>query len=107
MTQGASICLITGSERDSLYGRNFDETQLEKHAAYYGKLFEVFKEINAEDDKPLKAVTIWGLTDYPNEPKGTYTYNLNSPYGGLFDANLQPKAAYDRVVEALFGQSSP
>ena len=80
--------------------RNFRQDRADAHAAYYGKLFQTLKELTEETDA-LKAVSIWGLTDYPNEPKGTYVYNLNSPYGGLFTEKLEPKAAFAEVCGVL------
>lgn len=79
--------------------RNFDTEAAQKHADFYAALFDTLKELGGEG--PLRAVSIWGLTDYPNEPKGTYVYNLNSPYGGLFTENLEPKEAFDRVIDTL------
>ena len=81
--------------------RNFDRTQDEKHAAFYESLFEIFAGLNGEDGNPLKAVSIWGLTDNPKAREGTYEYNLNSPFGGLVDENLNPKTAFNRVYALL------
>ena len=80
--------------------RNFDLSQADKHTAFYAKLFQMFMALNQEHDAPLKAVSIWGLTD-TNAPKGNYVYNLNSPYGGLFDLQLNPKDAFYSVMETL------
>ena len=80
--------------------RNFDLTQADRHAEYYGKLFKVFMSLNGEGGNPLKAVSIWGLTD-TNAPKGNYVYNLNSPYGGLYDVKLNEKDAFRTVLETL------
>ena len=80
--------------------RNFDLSKADKHAAYYAKLFRVFMDLNGEEGNPLKAVSIWGLTD-TNAPKGNYVYNLNSPYGGLFDLKLNIKDAFVKVYETL------
>lgn len=80
--------------------RNFDLSQADKHAEYYAKLFQLFMGLNGEGGNPLKAVSIWGLTD-TNAPKGNYVYNLNSPYGGLFDLKYQYKDAFQKVYEAL------
>ncbi len=80
--------------------RNFDLTQADKHAAFYASLFRMFMDLNGENGNPLKAVSIWGLTD-TNAPKGNYVYNLNSPYGGLFDLQLNPKDAFRKVYETL------
>lgn len=81
--------------------RNFEPEQADKHALFYAKLFEMFKSLNGEDGNPLNGVSIWGLLDNPNDTKGSYTYNLNSPYGGLFDENLKEKDALHKVMEQL------
>ena len=80
--------------------RNFDLSQADKHAAFYAKLFKMFMGLNGENGSPLKAVSIWGLTD-TNAPKGNYVYNLNSPYGGLLDLKLQYKDAFRCVYDTL------
>ena len=84
--------------------RNFELDQAEKHAAYYADLFRTLISLSGDGQNPLVAVSIWGLTDNPNVPKGNYVYNLNSPYGGLFDENLNPKDALVRVLAALRGE---
>jgi len=80
--------------------RNFDLAQADKHAQFYANLFKVFMSLNGENGNPLKAVSIWGLTD-TNAPKGNYVYNLNSPYGGLLDLKYGYKDAFVKVYEAL------
>lgn len=84
--------------------RNFvnDEASMAKHAEYYGKLFKVFKSINAADaQKPLTGVSIWGLFDAPSLLKDNYSYRLNSPYGGLFDEKYNAKPALENVYNVL------
>lgn len=81
--------------------RNFEPEQADKHAQYYAKLFEMFKSLNTAEGNPLNGVSIWGLLDNPSDKKGSYTYNLNSPYGGLFDENLNEKDALHLVCEQL------
>ncbi len=81
--------------------RNFDLSQADRHADYYARLFKVFMSLKTENGNPLNCVAIWGLTDYPHVPKGNYVYNLNSPYGGLVDENLDYKDAFRKVCEAL------
>ena len=80
--------------------RNFDLAYTEKHAEFYARLFKMFMSLNGESGNPLKAVSIWGLTD-TNAPKGNYVYNLNSPYGGLVNLKLEYKDAFYKVYEAL------
>ena len=81
--------------------RNFDPELTAEHAEYYSKLFEIFKQVNSGDVKPLTCVAIWGMTDRPNEPKGTYNYNLISPYGGLFTEKFERKDAWMNVYNTL------
>ena len=80
--------------------RNFDLKAAEQHADFYANLFKMFMGLYDGQDNPLKAVSIWGLTD-TNAPKGNYVYNLNSPYGGLLDLKYQYKDAFKKVYEAL------
>ena len=80
--------------------RNFELDQADKHVEFYGKLFQMFMSLNGENGNPLKAVSIWGLTD-TNAPKGNYVYKMNSPYGGLFDLKLNIKDAFVKVYETL------
>ena len=80
--------------------RNFDLAQADKHAQFYADLFRMFMSLNTEEGNPLKAVSIWGVQD-TNAPKGNYVYNLNSPYGGLVDLQLNYKDAFYQVYEAL------
>ncbi len=81
--------------------RNFDKSYADRHAKYYAKLFKVFMGLNTPEGNPLNAVTIWGITDYPDLTRGNYTYDLNSPFGGLVDENLDYKDAFYKVQEAL------
>ena len=81
--------------------RNYDPAQKDRHAAYYGKLFEMLAGLAKDGTGPLKAVSIWGLTDCPNEPKNSYVYKMNSPYGGLVDEKLDYKDAFRKVYQAL------
>ena len=82
--------------------RNFDETQSERHAEFYGRLFsEIFMRAN-QDSPVLSAVCIWGLVDAPAGKKD-YVYNLNSPYGCLLSKDYQIKACFDTVYHVLKG----
>ena len=81
--------------------RNFDLSQAQRHADFYGRLFQRLVSLAEDGVSPLKAVSIWGLTDHPYAAKGSYDYNLNSPYGGLFDEKLKEKDAFQAVYQAL------
>lgn len=67
---------------------------LEKQAEAYGKIFELFR--NYKD--VITGVTIWGVAD-------DYTWLDDFPVKGrkdwplLFDCNLRPKSAYERVIK--------
>ncbi len=83
--------------------RNYqnDEASIQKHAEYYAQIFEVFKDVNSGESKPLTGVSIWGAVDCNNLPTNHYTWKLNGPYCGLFDTKYQTKSSYDAVVDAL------
>lgn len=85
--------------------RNYDKKQAEKHAAYYAQLVNVFKGLQKEDGvNPLTCVAIWGLLDCPQLPKNNYTYQLNSPYGGLMTEKYELKPVFDTVHATLKGE---
>lgn len=82
--------------------RNYDQKQAEKHAAYYAQLVDVFKGLQEEDGtNPLTCVAIWGLLDCPQLPQNNYTYQLNSPYGGLLTEKYELKPVFDTVYNVL------
>ncbi len=78
-----------------------DEATMKKHAEFYGNLFKVFKSVNAGENKPLTAVTIWGLLECPSLPSNNYSFKLNSPYGGLFTEQYAVKDCFRTVLEVL------
>ncbi len=85
--------------------RNFDKTQSEKHAEFYGRLFsEVFMKANTAEENPLTAVCIWGLVDAAENMKGNYVYNLNSPYGCFLSPKYEIKKCFDTVYHVLRGE---
>ncbi len=82
--------------------RNYDESQLQKHADFYQKLFKVFKSINRGREEPiLTGVAIWGLTDNPFDNKNSYTYKMNGTHGGLFGRGCTVKQAFIQVHAEL------
>lgn len=85
--------------------RNFELDQADRHAQFYADLFAMLITLNTEESSPLKAVSIWGLTDNPYAQPGTYTYSLNSPYGGLFNERYGRKDAFRRVYAVLAGDA--
>ena len=83
--------------------RNYenDTYTMEKHAAFYRALFEVYVKVNAGEDKPLTSVTIWGLCDNPWLSESDYGYKMNGPYCGLFDQKYQIKDSFREVFALL------
>ncbi|MGN0793912.1 MAG: endo-1,4-beta-xylanase [Aristaeellaceae bacterium] len=82
--------------------RNYDASLAEEHAAFYQKLFKVFKSINRGQETPiLTNVAIWGLVDTPFEPTTSYGYKMNGTHGGLFGFQCTVKEAFLRVHEEL------
>ncbi|MBR3764173.1 MAG: endo-1,4-beta-xylanase [Clostridia bacterium] len=82
--------------------RNYDEALVEEHAAFYQRLFKVFKSINRGQEEPiLTSVAIWGLVDIPYEPKSSYNYKMNGTHGGLFGYRCTVKPAFLLVHEEL------
>ena len=80
--------------------RNYDKTQMDKHAKFYGNLFRaVIAACN--EGANFTGFTIWGICDNPNLPKSDYSYKMNGPYCGMFDATYTPKKAYKEVYRVL------
>ena len=80
--------------------RNYDPAKADRHAEFYGDLFRMYAELNAEETM-ISNITVWGYNDRPNLPKTDYGYKQNGPYCGLFDENYEKKSSYYAVVEAL------
>ena len=80
--------------------RNYDKSKMDRHAEFYGDLFEAYAELNAKETV-ISNITIWGYCDNPNMPTSDYSYKMNGPYCGLFDENYAKKEAYYEAVRAL------
>ena len=77
---------------------------MKAHADFYEKLFQAYMEVNQEKtDKPLKAVSIWGIVDRPDMSEDDYSFTMNGTYCGLFDEKLGVKPAFVQVHELLKG----
>ena len=83
--------------------RNYDPDQADAHAEFYARLFKVFRSLYSEGTSPLKAVSIWGLIDYPTISKDNYTYKMNGSNGGLITEKYQSKKATELVYDVLLG----
>ena len=85
--------------------RNFDKSRIAEHDAFYSRLFsDVFMKANNADSNPLTAVCIWGLVDAPENMKGNYVYNLNSPYGCLLTTDYRIKTCFDAIYRTFKGE---
>ena len=81
--------------------RNYetDAETVKAHANFCGQLFEVFKKINAGEEKPLTCVAFWGVQDNSNASE--YTYRMNGPHGGLITENYQVKTSFDTIHQVM------
>lgn len=80
--------------------RNYDQTQADKHAQFYENFFKMLGAIN-NDKTILTSVSIWGICDNPSLPKTDYSYKMNGPYCGVYDALCNPKAEREKIISAL------
>ena len=80
--------------------RNYDETLMDQHAEFYGRLFDMFVELN-RDKTRITNISIWGLNDAPWMDESNGNYKQNSPYCGLYDEDYKRKDAYYKVLEAM------
>lgn len=83
--------------------RNFDEApeMQARHVEYYTDLFKAFLKANEGGQTKLSAVTIWGLEDLGFTGSDNYSYNLNSPYCGLYTSKHEKKPEYYAVKNLL------
>lgn len=84
--------------------RNYENSAdvLERHAEFYKKLFEMYININkTNEEKPLKAISIWGIVDIPDLDRNDYSFSMNGPYCGLFDDNLSVKDSFVNIYNLL------
>ena len=82
--------------------RNYDESRLADHAAFYGKMFRMLGSINqALGRDVLTCVTIWGVSDVTPNAWNTYSWKLNSTFGGILTEQGEIKTAFDAMYDAL------
>lgn len=80
-----------------------------KHAEFYGKLMTKLLELAQENEsgfnkeKPLTAISIWGLYDEPDLPVTDYSYSMNGTRCGLFTETCAVKDTFKSVYEVLGG----
>ena len=82
--------------------RNYDESLADEHAAFYGKMFSMLRDINRELGKDvLTSVTIWGVNDVTPNAWNTYVWKLNSTFGGILTERGEIKTSFDAMYDAL------
>lgn len=83
--------------------RNYvdNEETTNKHGEFYKKLFQAYLDVNSGSEKPLKAVSIWGIVDIPEYDPSEYGYRMNGPFCGLFDEDLQVKPAFVNIHDLM------
>lgn len=86
--------------------RNYDPEKTEEHATFYGKLFRMFTELNAEETV-ITNISIWGCCDNPYLPESDYAYTMNGPYCGIFNEKYERKLSYDAALKAVMEEAGP
>ena len=82
--------------------RNYEEGLQAEHAAFYGRMFAMLREINAEIGRNvLSGVTIWGVNDVTPNAMNTYVWKLNGTYGGILTEKGEIKTSFDAMYDAL------
>ncbi len=83
--------------------RNYkdDDETMERHAKFYGELFNMLKQINTPESSPFKAITVWGVCDKPGMSKTSYDYKMNGPFCGLYGEYGNIKQSYAEVYNVL------
>ena len=82
--------------------RNYDETRMAEHAAFYGKMFDMLGKINQQLGKDvLTCVTIWGVNDVTPNAWNEYTWKLNGTFGGILTEKGEIKTSFDAMYDAL------
>ncbi len=82
--------------------RNYEEDRQAEHAAFYGKMFEMLRDINTELGRNvLTSVTIWGVNDVTPNSMNTYTWKLNGTWAGILTEKGEIKTSFDAMYDAL------
>ena len=82
--------------------RNYEEAHIAEHAVFYGKMFDMLKNINTELGKNvLTSVTIWGVNDVTPNARNTYTWKLNGTLAGILTEDNKIKTSFDAMYDSL------
>ncbi len=82
--------------------RNYDETKQAEHAAFFGRMFAMLRDINTELGRDvLTGVTLWGVSDVTPSAQNTYTWKLNGTFSGILTEQGALKTSFDEMYDAL------
>ena len=82
--------------------RNYEESRQAEHAAFYGKMFEMLRNVNTETGRNvLTGITIWGVNDVTPNPMNLYTWKLNGTFAGILTEKGEIKTSFDAMYDAL------
>ena len=85
--------------------RNYDESKLDEHAAFYGRMFDMLAGINGALGRDvLTSVTIWGVSDVTPNAWNEYVWKLNGTWSGILTEKGELKPAFYAMYDALAGQ---
>lgn len=79
------------------------EKDIAAHAKKYKNMFTQYCKFAQQYPDTLTNVSIWGLLDRPDlmDNRDHYDYSIYGTHSGLFTADLQPKEAFNNVIEVL------
>jgi len=81
--------------------RNYSPDYAADHENFYENFFKML--VSSAQNYNLTSVSIWGITDNPYLPKNDYSYKMNGPYCGLYNADCTKKPEYFKVAGVLEG----
>ena len=85
--------------------RNYEEAHIQDHAAFYGKMFSMLRDVNREIGRDaLTCVTIWGVSDVTPNARNEYTWKLNGTLSGILTEDGRIKTSFDAMYDALKGE---
>ncbi len=87
--------------------RNFTNTDkyMDAHAEFAKKMFSMLADINTKTEGAFTSMSLWAFIDDStlNYKDDTYSYDINTPYSGLFDEVFTAKGSFNSIYEAFGG----
>ena len=82
--------------------RNYDASRSEEHAAFFGRMFAMLRDINASlGRRALTSVTLWGVSDITPSAWNEYSWKLNGTFSGILTESGRIKTSFDAMYDAL------